>query len=650
MSNANANKVVMVLEKSNFSLIKENDGGDNRCRLKGIFTQFGIKNNNGRIYEEKEFMPHLESLQKKIQRGKLLGELDHPDKFETSLNKASHVIEEISYDKNNRQLVGKIRLLNTDAGKNAQALVDDGIELSISSRAAGVVREDGTVQIKKVFTYDIVSDPGFECANLEKINESLGFSNSDNKLAIYDMHMTESELDNNIDNNIDDFASVNNNKKINNTLLNKYKSVIENNEKNMSNYLTIEDFQEYTLYLNEELNKLTNAIDVRDEIIGILENKLDAHEAYFNHMVGEMNNYIGYSVTAVNELESLIDYVNYTSNENNKLIEHSDYVVSVLNQIKDYSNYQTEVTNSLVEYIDYLSENLDLSLEESKNLRLYSNYLSEVLDRGLQFSDMLGENIGSLINYSEYIGENVGEFVNNFVQFTDYLGEKLNTSINYQNYISEELNKKDGVIDSGSYFGINEHRNNTQILIDNAKNVENRLNLLLESAEKQKLEENKVNSDGLYFKLLSDEKRREFLLLEDRQKQKVMEAIKQRKPVTEGEFVKIWEFVVNGPSFDDHVEILLENMPTEYHLIWDNLSENDKNVVISQSRYINIKNPIAVKDFWQTRAILNEKIEFQALNESQQIEETERNLKLGYTANYMNAIEKALDRQFKASR
>ena len=95
------NKLVLVLERSSANLDITKDG--NEIVLEGIFAQFGVVNNNDRIYEENEYLPHLEYLQKKIKDKRLLGELDHPEKFDISLSKVSHVIENLEYDKNKRQ-------------------------------------------------------------------------------------------------------------------------------------------------------------------------------------------------------------------------------------------------------------------------------------------------------------------------------------------------------------------------------------------------------------------------------------------------------------------------------------------------------------------------------------------------------------------
>ena len=131
------NKVLLILERSNGNLTVDKESGD--YVLEGIFAQFGVENNNKRIYEEKEYLPHLEYLKKKISENRLMGELDHPEKFEVSLDKVSHVIESLDYDSKSRQIKGRVRILDTPAGKIARALVDSGVPVSISSRAAGTV-------------------------------------------------------------------------------------------------------------------------------------------------------------------------------------------------------------------------------------------------------------------------------------------------------------------------------------------------------------------------------------------------------------------------------------------------------------------------------------------------------------------------------
>ena len=128
-------KKLLILERSN-TILTKNVTDDGAIILDGVFTEFGVRNKNNRIYEEKEVLPHINELKEKVKSGKLLGELDHPKDFDISLSNVSHVIESLDYDPEKKQVIGRIRLLNTSKGKEAQSLIKDGIPLLISSRAA----------------------------------------------------------------------------------------------------------------------------------------------------------------------------------------------------------------------------------------------------------------------------------------------------------------------------------------------------------------------------------------------------------------------------------------------------------------------------------------------------------------------------------
>lgn len=143
--------------------------------LQGVFAKFNEMNRNSRIYTAEEYLPHLQYLRKDISDGEaLLGELDHPeDRFEVSLQNASHQVIDLWYDEANECVMGKIKLLDTPSGKIAKALVEDGVPLHISSRAAGSVDPHShKVSIQQIFTFDLVAKPGFGAAVLHRVNES----------------------------------------------------------------------------------------------------------------------------------------------------------------------------------------------------------------------------------------------------------------------------------------------------------------------------------------------------------------------------------------------------------------------------------------------------------------------------------------------
>jgi len=157
--------------------LNESESTSDRYILEGLFAgPFGVENRNKRIYQADEYLKHLQYLRDDIKKGEaLLGELDHPDdRFEVKMKEVSHRILDLWYDKESNTIQGKLELLNTPNGKLAQSLVDQGVPLHISSRAAGSVNSDKSVSIQQIYTFDLVCKPGFAGAVLHRVNESEG--------------------------------------------------------------------------------------------------------------------------------------------------------------------------------------------------------------------------------------------------------------------------------------------------------------------------------------------------------------------------------------------------------------------------------------------------------------------------------------------
>lgn len=154
--------------------LNESEATGKKYILEGVFAELDKLNRNQRIYPKNEYLKHLAYLRDDIKKGEpLLGELDHPDdRFEVKLKEASHRVIDLWYDEKQNVVMGKIELLNTPNGKLAQSIVDQGIPLHISSRAAGSVNPDNTVSIQQIYTYDLVCKPGFAGAVLHRVNES----------------------------------------------------------------------------------------------------------------------------------------------------------------------------------------------------------------------------------------------------------------------------------------------------------------------------------------------------------------------------------------------------------------------------------------------------------------------------------------------
>ena len=259
-------KKLLIVERSNAPLnftvehaLNENNEHSDSIVLTGLFTSFNTKNRNGRIYESADFLPHVEALREQIESKRLLGELDHPHGFEISLGNVSHVVESLEFDPQQNAIVGKIRLLNTTAGKEAQALVRDGIPLNISSRAAGTVDESGHVKLQQLFTYDLVADPGFANAQLKRVNESYGFGD-DNNIDIYDISEdVNTDLDPHVTKTAD-YAE---------PQAQKNEDTLKNtNMEDNKEFIQYGDFQKYSEHLSEIVGELQSAIsNIKDELI-----------------------------------------------------------------------------------------------------------------------------------------------------------------------------------------------------------------------------------------------------------------------------------------------------------------------------------------------------------------------------------------------
>lgn len=240
-------KTKMICVTGKKALRKLNESASaGRYILEGVFAELDKLNRNSRIYTKEEYLKHLQYLRDDIRKGEpLLGELDHPeDRFEVRLKEASHRIIDIWYDQSKNVVMGKIELLNTPNGKLAQSIVEQGIPLHISSRAAGTVNSDNTVSIQQIYTYDLVCKPGFAGAVLHRVNESataysndiMGFLHKTNdtesineavNYGLDDTGMTISEINSEVTLRKEAINIIKENDKLRNIMKGNYKSVNE---------------------------------------------------------------------------------------------------------------------------------------------------------------------------------------------------------------------------------------------------------------------------------------------------------------------------------------------------------------------------------------------------------------------------------------
>ena len=191
----------MITEQNNdIEVLTEVKDGKKATYIKGIFLQTEITNRNGRMYRfdtlNREVSKYNEEF---IQRGRALGELGHPEGPTVNLDRVSHKIVELYPEGKN--FIGKAKLLETPMGKIAKNLLEEGVQLGVSSRGLGSLKKEGTTSVVAddfilSTAADIVADPSAPDAFVEGIYEGKEWTLVDGKIKEAQIEAVKKSLDN----------------------------------------------------------------------------------------------------------------------------------------------------------------------------------------------------------------------------------------------------------------------------------------------------------------------------------------------------------------------------------------------------------------------------------------------------------------------
>jgi hypothetical protein len=163
-------------EVESVEVLTETVNGKKTLFIQGPFLQTEQPNRNNRLYRrqivEREVKRYNEQY---VNKGRALGELGHPDGPTVNLDRVSHKIISLFPEGNN--FIGKAQILPTPMGKIAEALLNSGVTLGVSSRGIGSVtrNRDGYNEVGEDFMLataaDIVADPSAPDAFVQGIME-----------------------------------------------------------------------------------------------------------------------------------------------------------------------------------------------------------------------------------------------------------------------------------------------------------------------------------------------------------------------------------------------------------------------------------------------------------------------------------------------
>jgi hypothetical protein len=170
-------KLITELNENMKFVTEEGREGQKTMYIVGPFIQTEQKNRNNRMYRcesvSREVKRYVENY---VDKNRALGELGHPDGPSINLDRVSHCI--VSLKQEGNDFMGKAKLLNTPMGTIARNLIENGVQLGVSTRGMGSIVEENGIHIVQDDFYlatagDIVADPSAPDAFVNGIMEGV---------------------------------------------------------------------------------------------------------------------------------------------------------------------------------------------------------------------------------------------------------------------------------------------------------------------------------------------------------------------------------------------------------------------------------------------------------------------------------------------
>jgi hypothetical protein len=130
--------------------------------VEGILATAEVRNGNSRYYAKSLWEREIDKYSNIVKENRATGELDHPDSSIINLKNVSHIIRELWWDGDH--VVGKIEILPTVSGNILKALIENNVQVGVSSRGMGSLKPmgEGMMEVQDDFEllcWDFVSTP-----------------------------------------------------------------------------------------------------------------------------------------------------------------------------------------------------------------------------------------------------------------------------------------------------------------------------------------------------------------------------------------------------------------------------------------------------------------------------------------------------------
>lgn len=639
-------ELVYISESMDLKRVDESNKQLSSYVYEGTAAVFDQQNENKRTYDKDEYIPHLSYLQDKIVKKRLLGELDHPSSFEISMKNVSHIVEKVWYDENSDTVKIRIRLLDTPNGRIAMKMADAGIPLAISSRAAGQVLEAGRVKIHKIFTFDLVAEPGFSQAILSPvINE--GIKNDYQSLCDNFSCMKEDSVFDKLEDVSESYGFNGDVKiyKLNEEMYDELvKSIDEdgpvhdkNNENEM--YVKQEELQGFSEELKTLIKESMDKIESLNKDVSKLKKIYEKDDKEETEEIGsetetgetETDGNGGESVELVDdvtnsETDNDIDIVDTEKPETEDPVETPETSAeNELRILKNFVNYLVVQINAMANHIEHMRGELNKDInyteaigETVNGLANFGNYTGHKLNVAYNFLEMLAATTNEGLNHQDYMSNVINYIINHI---DGEILEKLNASIDFENYLSGEMNEHihfskhlRDVINSGN---LGDRFKKGDRNLKDVKRIVESVNQEVEQNEDihdaiDKFVDKVSNSrDSVlenrypFLKLIDAENKNKFYKLDMDTKKDIVATMESSIYTTKEEVLSLMNQVVENKK--NQKPIYLAYMPEKYKELWEQMNESERANLARRAKTYNMSTPYHVKTFWDTHDFDNQK-------------------------------------------